>query len=77
MGVAIRSGTPFELIKPTINDLFEDTDTRMYTFKRDGVTLTGESRKDFIYATKDYSKLEKGRNHRINRYHPLLMSYPA
>ena len=33
MGVAIRSGTPFELIKPTIDDLFEDTVTRMYTYK--------------------------------------------
>ena len=31
MGVAIRSGTPFQLIKPTIDDLFEDTVTRMYT----------------------------------------------
>ena len=30
MGVAIRSGTPFELIKPTI----EDTVTRMYTYER-------------------------------------------
>ena len=61
MGVAIRSGTSFELIKPTIDDLFEDTVTRMYTYKRDGVTLTTDSRKDFLYATKDYAKLEKGR----------------
>jgi hypothetical protein len=61
MGVAIRSGTPFELIKPTIDDLSEDTVTRMYTYKRDGVTLTTDSRKDFLYATIDYAKLEKGR----------------
>ena len=61
MGVAIRSGTPFQLIKPTIDDLFEDTVTRMYTYKRDGITLTTDSRKDFLYATKDYAKLEKGR----------------
>ena len=74
MGVAIRSGTPFELIKPTINDLFEDTDTRMYTFKRDGVTLTGESRKDFIYATKDYSKLEKGRKDEEAKVCALIVS---
>ena len=53
MGVAIRSGTPFELIKPTIDDLLEDTVIRMYTFKTDGITLTTESRKDFLYATKD------------------------
>ena len=61
MGVAIRSATPFELIKPTIDDLSEDTVTRMYTYKRDGVTLTTDSRKDFLYATKDHAKLEKGR----------------
>lgn len=28
VGVAIRSGTPLQLIKPTIDNLFEDTDTR-------------------------------------------------
>ena len=45
MGVAIRSGTSFE---PIVDDLFEDTVTRMYTYKRDGVTLTTDSRKDFL-----------------------------
>jgi len=33
----------------------------MYTYKRNGVTLTTDSRKDFLYATKDHAKLEKGR----------------
>jgi len=33
----------------------------MYTYQRDGITLTTDSRKDFLYATKDYAKLEKGR----------------
>ena len=74
MGVAIRSGTPFELIKPTIDDLFEDTVTRMYTYKRDGVTLTTDSRKDFLYATKDYAKLEKGRKDEEAKVCALIVS---
>ena len=74
MGVAIRLGTPSELIKPTIDDLFEDTVTRMYTYKRDGVTLTTDSRKDFLYATKDYAKLEKGRKDEEAKVCALIVS---
>ena len=48
LGVAIRSGIPFELPEQTIDDLFKGTNTKKYGFKRDGVTLTGESRKDFL-----------------------------
>jgi hypothetical protein len=63
MGIAIRSGTPFELIKPTIDDLLEDTVIRMYTYKR-----------DFLYATKDYTKLEKGRKDEEAKVCALIVS---
>ena len=72
--IAIRSSTPFELIKPTIDDLFEDTVTRMYTYKRDGITLTTDSRKDFLSATKDYAKLEKGRKDEEAKVCALIVS---
>jgi len=63
MGIAIRSGTPFELIKSTIDDLLEDTVIRMYTYKR-----------DFLYATKDYAKLEKGRKDEEAKVCALIVS---
>ena len=61
LGVAIRSGIPFELSEPTIDDLFKGTNTKKYGFKRDGVTLTNESRKDFLNSMNLYSKLEARR----------------
>ena len=38
VGQAIRNKTPFVLTKPTINDLFEDTNVRMYNLQVDDPT---------------------------------------
>ena len=42
-------------------DLFKGINTKKYGFKRDDVTLTGESRKDFLNSMNLYSKLEARR----------------
>jgi len=46
----------------------------MYTYKRDSITLTTDSRKDFLYATKDYAKLEKGRKDEEAKVCALIVS---
>ena len=61
MDVAIRSGIPFKLNEPTMDDRFKNSNTRKYTFRQDGVTLDGESRKDFLSAITTYEKLEARR----------------
>ena len=38
VGQAIRNKTPFVLTKPTIDDLFEDTNVRMYNLQVDDPT---------------------------------------
>jgi hypothetical protein len=74
MGVAIRSGVPFKLNKPTMLDTFEDSNTRKYTFRQDGVTLDGESRKDFLSAITTYEKLEARRKDEEARACALITS---
>ena len=61
MGKAIRKGTPFEVIKPTVDDLFEDG-ARMYSYREDSTNLDNESRKDFLSACTDFKKNEARRN---------------
>ncbi len=46
----------------------------MYSYKRDSITLTTDSRKDFLYATKDYAKLEKGRKDEEAKVCALIVS---
>ena len=61
MGKAIRKGIPYEVIKPTVDDLFED-DARMYSYSEDSTNLDNESRKDFLSACTDFKKNEARRN---------------
>ena len=49
MGKAIRKGIPYEVIKPTVDDIFEDG-ARMYSYREDSTNLDNESRKDFLSA---------------------------
>ena len=74
MGVAIRSGVPFKLNKPTMLDTFEDSNTRKYIFRQDGVTLDGASRKDFLSAINTYEKLEASRKDEEARACALITS---
>ena len=74
MGVAIRSGVPFKLNKPTMLDTFEDSNTRKYIFRQDGVTLDNESRKDFLSAIITYEKLEARRKDEEARACALITS---
>jgi len=43
VGQAIRNKTPFVFTKPTINDLFEDTNVRMYNLQVDDPTALTDS----------------------------------
>ena len=61
MGKAIRKGIPYEVIKPTVDDLFEDG-ARMYSYREDSTNLDNESRKDFLSACTTYEKNEARRN---------------
>ena len=61
MGKAIRKGVPYEVIKPTVDDLFEDG-ARMYSYREDSTNLDNESRKDFLSACTDFKKNEARRN---------------
>jgi hypothetical protein len=74
MGVAIRSGTPYTIELPTVDDLFPNTRIRMYSYRTDGVTLDNESRKDFVNATNIYSKLEAKRKEEEAKVCALLTS---
>jgi len=74
MGVAIRSGVPFVLNEPTMDDRFKNSNTRKYTFRQDGVTLDGESRKDFLSAITTYEKLEARRKDEEARACALITS---
>ncbi len=60
MGKAIRKGIPYEVIKLTVDDLFEDG-ARMYSYQ-DSTNLDNESRKDFLSACTDFKKNEARRN---------------
>ena len=61
MGKAIRKGIPYKVIKPTVDDLFEDG-ARMYSYLPHSTNLDKESRKDFLSACTDFKKNEARRN---------------
>ena len=72
MGVAIDDR--FKLNEPTMNDRFKNSNTRKYTFRQDGVTLDGDSRKDFLSAITTYEKLEARRKDEEARACALITS---
>ena len=73
MGKAIRKGIPYEAIKPTVDDLFQDG-ARMYSYRRDSTNLDNESRKDFLSACTDFKKIEARRNDQEAKICALITS---
>jgi len=73
MGVAIRSGAPYEIESPTFDDLFPNTRIRMHSFRTDPL-LYNESRKGFVNVTNIYSKLEAKRKEEEAKVCALLTS---
>jgi hypothetical protein len=62
VGQAIRNKVPFALKKPTINDLIEDTNVRMYNLRADDLTaLTDSSLSNFLKAHASYKKSDNDR----------------
>ena len=55
-------------------DRFKNSNTRKYTFRQDGVTLDGDSRKDFLSAITTYEKLEARRKDEEARACALITS---
>lgn len=74
MGVAIRQGIPFVAIKPTVNDLFDDGNTRKYTHRANGIELNEESRKDFLRSLEFFEKTEFRRKDEEAKICALLAS---
>jgi hypothetical protein len=55
IGQAIRTKTPYVLAKPTIDDLIEDTNIRMYNLQPDNPTsLTEFSLNNFLKAKSNF-----------------------
>ena len=62
VGQAIRNKMPFVLLKPTIDDLIEETNVRMYNHRIDDPTaLTDSSLSNFLKAHASYKKSENDR----------------
>ena len=75
MGQAIRTKTPYVLTKPTLDDLFEDSEVRMYNYlPNDLTTLTDSSRNDFIKAKVAYKKEDKDRRDEEAKVCHLILS---
>ena len=77
VGQAIRNKTPFVLTKPTINDLFEDTNVRMYNLQVDDPTaLTDSSLSNFLKANAAFKKDDKERRDEEAKVCHCTSSYP-
>jgi hypothetical protein len=75
VGQAIRSKIPFVLIKPTINDLFEDTNVRMYNLQADDPTVvTDSSLSNFLKALATFKKNDKERHDEEAKVCHLILS---
>jgi hypothetical protein len=75
VGQAIRNKTPFVLTKPNINDLFEDTDVRMYNLQADDPTaLTDSSLSNFLKANAAFKKDDKERRDEEAKVCHLILS---
>jgi hypothetical protein len=75
VGQTIRNKIPFVLIKPTINDLFEDTNVRMYNLQADDPTvLTDSSLANFLKAHATFKKDDKDRRDKEAKVCHLILS---
>ena len=75
VGQAIRNKTPYVLIKPTINDLIEDSDIRKYNHQaNDPTTLTDASLTNFLKAQAAFKKDDKDRRDEEAKVCRLILS---
>ena len=66
IGLAIRNKTPYVLTKPTINDLIEDSNVRMYNYQvNDPTTLTDSSLTNFLKAKAAFKNEDKNRRDEV------------
>jgi len=62
IGQAIRNKTPYVFTQPTINDLIEDSDVRMYNYQaNDPTTLTDSSLINCLKAKAAFKNEDKNR----------------
>ena len=75
IGQAIRNKTPYVLTKPTINDLIEDSDVRMYNYQaNDPTTLTDSSLINFLKAKAAFKNEDKDRRDEEAKVCHLILS---
>ena len=74
IGSAIRKGTAINLVKPTIHDLIEDSDLRMYNLPPDGATLTESSLNNYVKTKSTYEKRDQHRRDEEAKVCHLILS---
>jgi hypothetical protein len=75
IGLAIRNKTPYVLTKPTINDLIEDSNVRMYNYQaNDPTTLTDSSLTNFLKAKAAFKNEDKNRRDEEAKVCHLILS---
>ena len=75
IGLAIRNKTPYVLTKPTINDLIEDSNVRMYNYQaNDPTTLTDSSLTNFLKAKAAFKNEDKDRRDEEAKVCHLILS---
>jgi hypothetical protein len=75
IGLAIRNMTPYVLTKPTINDLIEDSNVRMYNYQaNDPTTLTDSSLTNFLKAKAAFKTEDKNRRDEEAKVCHLILS---
>jgi hypothetical protein len=72
---AIRTKIPYVLARPTIDDLIEDTNIRMYNLQADNPTsLTESSLNSFLKAKSNFEKREQRRREEEAKVCHLILS---
>jgi hypothetical protein len=75
VGQAIRTRTPYVLARPTIDDLIEDTNIRMYNLQEDNPTsLTESSLNNFLKAKSNFEKRDQRRREEDAKVCHLILS---
>jgi len=75
IGQAIRTKTPYVLAKPTIDDLIEDTNIRMYNLQPENPTaLTESSLNNFLKAKSNFEKRDQRRREEEAKVCHLILS---
>ena len=75
IGQAIRTKTPYVLARPTIDDLIEDTNIRMYNLQPENPTaLTESSLNNFLKAKSNFEKRDQRRREEEAKVCHLILS---